>query len=73
MTLYNFIGRGYNLTRQPDYRIVNRLIDLLDLPTHSVLADVGAGTGNYSNVIAERGYQVIAIEPSEVMKSLTAC
>ena len=69
MTLYNSIGREYNQTRQPDYRIVNRLIDLLDLPTHSCLADVGAGTGNYSNAIAERGYRVIAIEPSEVMQS----
>lgn len=69
MTLYNSIGREYNLTRQPDFRIVNRLIGLLDLPINSTIADVGAGTGNYSNAIADRGYQVIAIEPSQVMQS----
>lgn len=69
MTLYNSIGRGYNLTRQPDARIVNLLINLLDLPIHSAIADIGAGTGNYSKAIAQRGYQVIAIEPSEVMQS----
>lgn len=69
MTLYNSIGRGYNLTRQPDSRIVNLLIDLLDLPINSAIADIGAGTGNYSRAIARRGYQVIAIEPSEVMQS----
>lgn len=69
MTLYNSIGRGYNYTRQPDSRIVEQLISLLDLSPGQIIADVGAGTGNYSNAIAERGYQVMAIEPSEVMQS----
>ena len=69
MTLYNSIGQNYNLTRRADWRIVDRLIDLLDLPTGSTIADVGAGTGNYSNAIAQRGYRIIAIEPSEVMQS----
>ena len=69
MTLYNSIGAGYNNTRQPDPRIVEQLIGLLDLPPGSAIADVGAGTGNYSNAIADRGYRVIAIEPSEVMQS----
>ena len=69
MTLYNSIGRGYNTTRQPDKRIVDKLIELLDLPLGSTIADVGAGTGNYSRAIAERGYKIIAIEPSEMMQS----
>ena len=69
MSLYDSIGQNYNLTRRADWRIVDRLVELLDLPTGSTIADVGAGTGNYSNAIAQRGYQVIAIEPSEVMQS----
>ena len=69
MTLYNSIGANYNQTRQPDPRIVKRLINLLNLPSGSTIADVGAGTGNYSNAIAEEGYRVIAIEPSEVMQT----
>ncbi len=69
MTLYNSIGKDYNQTRQPDYRIIRQLISLLDLPQRSTIADVGAGTGNYSNAIADQGYQVIAIEPSQVMQS----
>ena len=69
MTLYNSIGQGYNHTRQPDPRIVEQLITLLNLPKESIIADVGAGTGNYSNAIADRGYRVIAIEPSVVMQS----
>ena len=69
MTLYNSIGTNYNSTRQADARIVDRLVALLDLPKASRIADVGAGTGNYSNAIADRGYEVIAIEPSEVMQN----
>jgi ubiquinone/menaquinone biosynthesis C-methylase UbiE len=68
MTLYDSIGKNYNSTRQPDKRIVAELISLLDLPTGSTIADIGAGTGNYSNAIAKQGYQIIAIEPSEVMQ-----
>ena len=69
MVLYNSIGKGYNYSRKPDKRIVQYLINLLDLPSGSVIADIGAGTGNYSNSIAEKGYQVIAIEPSATMQA----
>ena len=69
MTLYNSIGQNYNRTRQADSRIVARLISLLNLPRGSTIADVGAGTGNYSNAIALQGYRVVAIEPSEVMQN----
>lgn len=55
MTLYNSIGEDYNATRQADERIVAKLISLLDLPTDSTIANIGAGTGNYSNAIAQQG------------------
>ncbi|MEM7594251.1 MAG: class I SAM-dependent methyltransferase [Cyanobacteria bacterium P01_A01_bin.83] len=69
MTLYDSIGGNYNSTRKPDYRIVEQLVNLLNLPRGSTIADVGAGTGNYSYTIANLEYQVIAIEPSQVMQS----
>ena len=69
MTLYNSIGQGYNRTRKPDKRIVDTLVNLLNLPLEKTIADVGAGTGNYSNAIADQGYQIIAIEPSKVMQN----
>lgn len=69
MTLYNSIGKDYNATRQSDPRIVQQLVNLLDLSPGSTIADVGAGTGNYSNAIADLGYQIIAIEPAKVMQS----
>lgn len=68
MTLYDSIGKNYNATRKPDPRIVRRLLDLLDLPQSSTIADLGAGTGNYSRAIANQGYEVLAIEPSKVMR-----
>ena len=68
MAVYNSIGKQYSKTRVPDRRIVNQLIDLLDLPQGSAIADIGAGTGNYSYALANQGFWVKAIEPSVVMQ-----
>jgi len=67
-SLYNTIGNSYNLNRSADIRITNTIFDLFDLPAGSLIADIGAGTGNYSIALAERGYDVIAIEPSSIMR-----
>jgi SAM-dependent methyltransferase len=69
MTIYNTIGHGYAKTRAPDPRITSQLIALLDLPAGSTILDVGAGTGKYSRALADRGYSMIALEPSEVMQA----
>ena len=69
MTIYNSIGKVYSNSRLPDLRIVNSLIDLLNLPKKSIIADIGAGTGGYSRAIAEREYSVYAVEPSSIMRS----
>src|SRR5208337_1721670 len=42
--------------------------DLLNLPPGSTIADIGAGTGNYSSSLANLGYKVLAVEPSEEMR-----
>jgi ubiquinone/menaquinone biosynthesis C-methylase UbiE len=55
MPLYDQLGQGYSRTRRADARIVERIIDLLSLPVGSHIADVGAGTGNYSNALAAHG------------------
>jgi len=67
--LYDTIGKSYTVTRKADTRITTRVIDLLGLPIGSLIADIGAGTGNYSNALADRGYRVVAIEPSSVMRA----
>ncbi|HOF77271.1 MAG TPA: class I SAM-dependent methyltransferase [Smithellaceae bacterium] len=68
MTRYDTIGTNYNSCRNADARIISVLKDLLGLPEGSVVVDVGAGTGNYSNALAASGYKLKAVEPSEVMR-----
>jgi ubiquinone/menaquinone biosynthesis C-methylase UbiE len=41
-------GTQYAKTRFADVRISERLLGLLGLSPGSVVADIGAGTGNYS-------------------------
>ncbi|GAB1537927.1 hypothetical protein NUACC21_05820 [Scytonema sp. NUACC21] len=69
MSIYDSIGQEYSKTRIPDPRIVRTVIDLLNLPKGSTIADVGAGTGGYSRAIANLGYSVCGIEPSSVMRA----
>ncbi|QSJ15077.1 methyltransferase domain-containing protein [Nostoc sp. UHCC 0702] len=69
MPIYDSIGQEYTKTRIPDIRIVNKLIELLNQPKDSIIADIGAGTGGYSRAIANQGYSVYAIEPSKIMRS----
>jgi len=65
--VYNNIGVNYNKYRRADPRITNAIAGLLGLPAGTTVADIGAGTGNYSLALANAGYNVIAIEPSDTM------
>jgi ubiquinone/menaquinone biosynthesis C-methylase UbiE len=66
--IYDRIGISYTKFRHPDPRIVDRIVNLLALEKDSIIADIGAGTGSYSNVIGDRGFFVKAIEPSSIMR-----
>lgn len=67
--LYDSIGMGYAKSRAADYRIVGRLCDALALPSAATILDVGAGTAKYARALGDRGFNVLAIEPSEVMRA----
>jgi ubiquinone/menaquinone biosynthesis C-methylase UbiE len=69
MMLFNSIGKSYGKTRQADERIVDRLIRFLSLKYGTSVADIGAGTGNYSIALAETGLRIKAVEPSTMMSS----
>jgi ubiquinone/menaquinone biosynthesis C-methylase UbiE len=69
MPLYDSIGRGYATTLPADPRIVEALIRALRMPAGATLLDVGAGTGKYARALADRGFDLIAIEPSAVMRA----
>jgi ubiquinone/menaquinone biosynthesis C-methylase UbiE len=66
---YNTIGKTYNQTRKVDSRILKNIIDQIDLGFSAKILDIGAGTGNYSYELAVIGYEVYALEPSEIMIS----
>lgn len=68
MTIYDTIGTGYNGTRHADGRILTPLLALLGCAPGAIVADIGAGTGNYSFELARRGYRVHALEPSQEMQ-----
>lgn len=65
--LYDRIGDTYSQTRRADWRIVDRIVELLDSHPGASILDIGAGTGNYSHALAKRGFTVTALEPSNVM------
>jgi ubiquinone/menaquinone biosynthesis C-methylase UbiE len=69
MPVYDSIGQSYSKFRLPDPRIVDLLVNLLQLEQGSLVADIGAGTGNYSRALADRGYFLYAVEPSSGMRS----
>ena len=68
MNLFDTMGETYTDTRQADERIVTLLVEYLGLSKGSTVADIGAGTGNYSVALAEAGFRVLAVEPSSVMQ-----
>ncbi len=72
MVIYDEIGRSYTEHRSADSRIVDKTVRLLNINAGSLIADIGAGTGNYSVALAERGFLVKAIEPSDVMREQAA-
>jgi len=67
--IFNRIGNTYNNTRSADKRIISELIRLLGLEKGSIIADIGAGTGNYSFALSSAGYKIKAVEPSYPMIS----
>lgn len=47
---------------------IDKILEGLNSPSQLVAADIGAGTGISSRLLAQRGVRVIAIEPNEAMR-----
>jgi len=56
-------AKEYAKFRKADERLVQRIIDLMRLPVGSTIAEIGAGTGNYSKGLKKHGFNVYAVEP----------
>lgn len=66
---YDRIGTGYNVTRQADPYLTDRLFSLLQPQTAKLYLDIGCGTGNYTCALADKGLSFVGVEPSEKMLS----
>jgi SAM-dependent methyltransferase len=66
--VYDHIGIGYTKHRCADPRIVSSLVRAIGMAPPATLADMGAGTGNYSCAVADLGFRVQAVEPSSIMR-----
>lgn len=67
LLLYNSIGDGYNMTRQPDQYLVSKLTEFLTPTESGLYLDIGCGTGNYTTAIANNTYDFVGVEPSGKM------
>lgn len=65
--LYESIGKGYNSTRKADPYLTNRLLYHLNPKSDGRYLDIGCGTGNYTIALAEKGVNILGVEPSEKM------
>ncbi|MCU0533171.1 MAG: class I SAM-dependent methyltransferase [Hydrococcus sp. Prado102] len=67
-----FSGRGENYEKyRPSHpnAAIDKILTGLESNTQLVAADIGAGTGIGSRLLADRGIRVLAIEPNADMKS----
>lgn len=64
---YDKIGTGYNSTRQADPYLADRLLYHLQPKKDRLYLDIGCGTGNYTIILANKGFNFVGVEPSEKM------
>jgi ubiquinone/menaquinone biosynthesis C-methylase UbiE len=66
-SLYNDIGKEYNLTRKADPYLAKRIYKLLSAEEGNTYLDIGCGTGNYTIYLFGKGLNFHGVEPSEAM------
>jgi ubiquinone/menaquinone biosynthesis C-methylase UbiE len=65
--VYDIVGKTYNKTRKADARIANRILNYLPQGRKLTIADIGAGTGNYTYILAKQDHKLSALDPSVEM------
>jgi SAM-dependent methyltransferase len=70
--LGRFSGRAEDYVRyRPDYpaAAIDHILEGFEHPVRGIVADIGAGTGILSRQLADRGPEVIAVEPNQAMRA----
>jgi ubiquinone/menaquinone biosynthesis C-methylase UbiE len=65
--IYDKIGSTYDQTRRADPQIVSRLLDYLQPRKEGFYLDIGCGSGNYTNAIFEKGFEICGLDISTEM------
>lgn len=65
--VYDRIGKTYDQTRKADPAISKKIINHLSPTKTGQYLDVGCGSGNYTQMIAENGYRICGVDISEEM------
>lgn len=71
-TVERFSDRVENYVKyRPGYppEVLHLFRDEMNLRPHSVVADIGAGTGISAKIFLENGNKVLAVEPNELMRA----
>lgn len=66
-TVYNTIGKTYDITRKADPLLAAKLLSLLNPHKKGHYLDVGCGSGNYTQTIHATGYKITGIDISDEM------
>lgn len=66
-TKYDQIGIDYDQTRSADKYLTERILYHLNPITKGRYLDIGCGTGNYTDKLRKKGFELIGIDPSGEM------
>lgn len=65
--VYDKIGKTYDKTRKADPEISAKIINYLSPRENGCYLDVGCGSGNYTELIFEKGFNICGVDISEEM------
>jgi ubiquinone/menaquinone biosynthesis C-methylase UbiE len=68
---WDYSERAAFYDKRADYssRALDQVFVRMALPATATVADIGAGTGKLSRPLAQRGFNVLSVEPNDAMRS----
>ena len=65
-SVFDEAAEAYDVAR-PEYppELIDKLMELAQLPANARILEIGCGTGQITGSLAERGYEIVAVELGE--------